>query len=527
MIKSSTMALVVLLCCAGAARAENAKIDHTTSRDSTASVPGPSDSRPAPVDGQPIDMPGAPLGIGWAFLYGYQGVPAAPFMPLLRACGGGMTKVYLFWNQIEPQPGKYDWTAVDALADQLQSPEEGLIAVFSSSQWATERPSTMLPPSPAKNPDDYYRFIFDLVSHCRGRVRYWQNDCEPNNPVFWSGTKEQFVDELKLFYRAVKAADPQAVVVAGGYDGLFNPPGLPPLHNQETGLAFFDYVLRAGRDAFDVFDLRLYGNPYTIPARVDFIRQKMLALGFDKPIIATEYGGPGFFEFPENRPYVSLVGSWSQSVAGGDNRGLSKSQPPGGSIAALYQRMDSLPPQTQMFMQGCSPELEAKYQRIQSRQVVMRNLFALSAGVQRTLYWQLVAMSGERDNLMTLMYGKIGLLGVENGGLNKRFLTTDVFARFAALLAGVRRVKRIELADQPSLFLFEINRAGKGPAYVLWEKRDAFSGEDAPPTTVEIPWNHGHMSALDAFGHKVPVKVTQERLHVAVSDTPIFLTPSG
>ena len=198
--------------------------------------------------------------------------------------------------------------------DQLNSPEEGLISLFSTSQWATVRPATLLPPSPAKNPDDYYHFVYNVVKHCKGRVRYWQNDAEPNSPLYWSGTKEEFVAELKIFYKAVKDADPAAVVVVGGYDGMFGPPGTHQFPNQQVGLDFFDYVLKEGREAFDVFDLRLYGDPYTIVPRVDFMRQKMLALGYDKPIICTEYGGPNLFEFPENRKYISLLTSGIQSL---------------------------------------------------------------------------------------------------------------------------------------------------------------------------------------------------------------------
>ena len=107
-----------------------------------------------------------------------------------------------------------------------------------------KRPSALLPPSPAKDPDDYYRFVYDLVKHCKGRVRYWQNDAEPNNPIYWSGTKEEFVAQLKVFHRAVKAADPAAVVVVGGYDGLFGPPGTHQYPNQQAGLDFFDFVLK-------------------------------------------------------------------------------------------------------------------------------------------------------------------------------------------------------------------------------------------------------------------------------------------
>ncbi len=252
-------------------------------------------------DAPRITMRGSPLGIANGFLYGYQGVSAYEFMPTVRRLGADFTKTYLFWNQVEPKRGTYDWTAVDAFVNQLKFADEALVGVFSASEWAVTKPSALLPPSPAKNPDDYYRFIFDLVSHCKGRVRYWQNDAEPNSPIFWGGTKEEFVAELALFHKAVKAADPDAVVVVGGYDGLFGPPGTFQFPNQQAGLDFFDYVFKEGHDAFDVFDLRLYGDPYTIVPRVDYMRQMMRAHGFEKPVICTEYGGPNLFELPANR----------------------------------------------------------------------------------------------------------------------------------------------------------------------------------------------------------------------------------
>jgi hypothetical protein len=475
-----------------------------------------------PPDELAITMPGSPIGAGWFFVYGYQEVPAVIYLPTLRELGGGVTKVYLFWDQIEPKQGQYNWSAVDAFVNQLQSPEEGLIALFSSSEWATRQPAALLPPSPAKNLDDYYRFVYDLVKHCKGKVRYWQNDSEPNNPVYWSGTKEEFVAQLRAFYEAVKDADPSAVVVCGGYDGLFIPPGVPPFPNQEAGLTFFDYVLREGRDAFDVFDLRLYIDPYTIPGRVEYIRQKMRALGYDKPIISTEYGGPNLFEFPENLQYVSLVMSWSQAVAEGDEKGR-----PANPIAQLYAKMDTLAPQTQMFMLGCPPELDAKYQRIQSRSLVMRNLLAFSAGVQKTLYWDFLAAHGARDDLMTLMYGKIGLVGYADGNLTKSSVTGEAFQRMAKALHGVRQVTRMAVPDRPSIYLFRVDRGARGPLYVVWERRDAFSGEDSPAVPFGFPWRFAKASAVDALGAAVPVQVKDGRLSLPVSLTPIYVEPGS
>src|SRR5690349_21660664 len=67
-----------------------------------------SDNPSAAADTMAITMPGAPLGVAWGFLYGFPGedghpvVKAETYLPQLRKLGGGFTKVYLIWSQIEP-----------------------------------------------------------------------------------------------------------------------------------------------------------------------------------------------------------------------------------------------------------------------------------------------------------------------------------------------------------------------------------------------------------------------------------------
>jgi hypothetical protein len=122
---------------------------------------------------------------------------------------------------------------------------------------------------------------------------------------------------------------------------------------------------------------------------------------------------------------------------GNDQTAADKNQ-----IEDLYDKMATLAPETQMFMQGCPPELDAKYQRIQARGLVMRNMFALSAGVQKTIYWYLPAFSvsgKDRYNLMALMYGKIGLLEVQDDTLKQRTVTAEAFERLAKHLVAFSR----------------------------------------------------------------------------------------
>jgi hypothetical protein len=471
-----------------------------------------------------ITLPGHPLGIAWGFLYGHSGAPAGDFVPVVREIGGGFTKVYLFWEQLEPRTGEYDWSALDKYVQQLRSPEEGLVSIFSASTWATEVPSAMLPPSPARNLDEYYRLVHAAVSRARGRVRFWQNDCEPNNPVFWAGTKEQFVAQLKTFHRAVKDADPDALVVVGGYDGLFNPPGGFEFPGQAHGLAFFEHVLREGGASFDLFDLRLYADPYTIPARVAHIRSMMQAAGREHPIICTEYNGPGFFELPANRAYFPLVGRWSQAAAlpEGEERALA-ARAIQEEIAGLYAGMEKLAPQTQMFLQDCPPELDAKLRRMQARDLVLRNLFGLSAGVQKTLYWDFWHDTSTRDDMMTIMYGKLKLMERADAGFTAASSTVASFERLARALKGVQTVTRREVPEHPSVMVFDVVRQGRPALQVAWERRDAFVGEDQPPIDVTWPTDAAKAQGHDVFGAPIPVVIEAGRLRIELTNTPVFI----
>lgn len=470
-------------------------------------------------------MKHSPFGVAWGFVYGYGPAKAETFMPELRSLGAGWTKVYLFWNQVEPERGHYDWTAVDALLAQIRSPDEALVALESASTWATRTKVPLLPPSPAKDLDDYYRFVHAVVAHCKGRVRYWQNDCEPSNPVFWAGTSDEFVAELHTFHRAVKDADPEALVVAGGYDGLFNPPGLPPIPGQERGLAFFDRVLEKGAADFDVFDMRLYASPYTIPARVAYIQKRMADLGYQKPIVCTEYNGPGFFEFAENRKYYTLATEWSQSVAGTSDGMPAQGAGAKTGVAALYERAESLAPETRMFLMDAPEALERKFQRLQCRDIVVRNVLALAAGVERTMFWDLTTDVAERDDVMTLMFGKLKLEEFVDGRARRRYETAETFRRMAETLADVERVRRLDVPGHPAIFLFEATRRGRAPVYVVWEQRDTFSGEDAPATPFEWSWTAKRARAVDAFGQPVAARVDGGHVHLEVSVTPVFVEP--
>lgn len=466
-----------------------------------------------------ITMPGPPVGVAWGFSYGVDGPPEI-FMPELKKMNVHFTKLYLFWQQIEPTKGQYNWGAVDTFLMQLTPADEALISVFSASSWATKISSVPIPASIAKSPDDYYKFIYDLVKHCKGKIKLWQNDSEPNNPVYWNGTSEEFSSQLKVFYRAVKDADPKAKVVMGGYDGLFNPPGMPEIPGQRTGLAFFSKAIKAAADYFDIFDIRLYANPYTIPARVEYFKKELADSAHNQPIICTEYNGPGFFGFPVNFKYIGQVIEWQRVVATHDSVAYAKMKNP---IADMYDSINKLAPQTQMFMMGCTKELNDKYDRLQCRDIVMRNVLAFSAGVQKTMYWCLFDNTDNKYDLMTLMFGKNKLVEYSKGKVIKEYPEVAVFKRIADYLKDVKGIKRIDVTGKEMLYLFQITGTGNNVKYVAWEKRDAFSGEDQASTKFILPIPVNNLTTTDIFGNKIDAKTANDQIEINLSDTPVFI----
>jgi len=83
------------------------------------------------------------------------------------------------------------------------------------------------------------------------------------------------------------------------------------------------------------------------------------------------------------------------------------------------------------------------------------------------------------------MFGKIALVDSKDGEPKRRPLA-DAYQRMAKELAGVETVTRRIVPDHPDVFLFDVTRRGRDPLSVVWEKRDAFTGEDAPPTPLEL-----------------------------------------
>jgi hypothetical protein len=465
---------------------------------------------------------GSPLGIVRGPLYGHLGIKADVFMPQVHQLGAHLVRLFLFWDQVEPERGHFVWDAVDTLLEQLGPSDEAWITLNSSSLWATRHATNFQPPSPAIHPEEYDHFVSTLVTYCKGRVRYWQSDNEPTNPLLWEGTVADYANQLKIFSRAVKAADPDAIVVLAGAVDAFHAEADSQNPDAQAEHDFFDHLLRESAADFDVFDLHLYGDLYAIPTNIDVVRQKMAVLGYQKPIFCGEYNGPSFFNFAENLPILQRLFERMISHPQSDSQAQAAQSE---AIAELYEQMATLPPQAEMFMEGCSHELEEKRHRINCRELVTRCFLALSGGVQKMLCWNLANEKVDRANLMHLLFDKHKLFEYEHGVFKQPYPAAETFSRMTDALVGIEHVQRIELPEHPGIYLFEVQRRERGPLFVVWERRNAFSGEDEPSTLLTWKWSAPQAQATDVFGEEIPTQVHDGHVHLSVSLTPVFLEP--
>src|SRR6185436_700782 len=112
-------------------------------------------------------------GVNRGISYGLFG-PPGEFVTPARALGAGLVRAYVYWAQVEPEPGRFQWDAVDALLNQVTDDVEVWLTVCSSSPWATRQATNFQPQSPAVNLDTYERFIRHLVRGGRVRLSSWK-----------------------------------------------------------------------------------------------------------------------------------------------------------------------------------------------------------------------------------------------------------------------------------------------------------------------------------------------------------------
>jgi hypothetical protein len=141
------------------------------------------------------------------------------------------------------------------------------------------------------------------------------------------------------------------------------------------------------------------------------------------------------------------------------------------------------------------------------------------------LCWNLANEKVDRANLMHLLFDKHKLLDYEQGIFKQPYPAAETFRRMTHALGDIEHVQRIELPEHPTIYLFEVQRCERDPLFVVWERRDTFSGEKDSFTPLTWKWSAPQARAIDVFGEEIPTRVNDSHVHLLVSLTPVFLEP--
>ncbi len=245
-----------------------------------------------------------------AHLY-YQDVPGT--IGLVQNAGFGWVKQQVRWSAVEAEPGRYDWAPLDQIVDTAAAGGvKVLFSVVTAPVWSRAAGDVEGPP------DDYARFggfFSQLAARYQGRVHAYEVWNEQNFSREWGGGRinaGRYVELLKAAYPAIKAADPNAVVISGALTPTgFNDPAVAiddVLYLQQM-YAYQGGVLRSVSDAIgahaggfnnppgDWSNVRsdpstaFKGHPSFYFRRVEQLREIMVAHGdAHKKMWLTEFG---------------------------------------------------------------------------------------------------------------------------------------------------------------------------------------------------------------------------------------------
>jgi hypothetical protein len=175
-------------------------------------------------------------------IYGRQGGP-------IGAVAGTSTKWVkeeFRWDWVEPSRDRWTWAFMDEAVDDERAKGMDILGLLDyTAGWAVGQSapvSTAVPPA-----DLWTNYVTQTVNRYKDRVHVWEVWNEPNMPVFWAGSKEDFANLQRLTYDTIKRADPGATVLGPTITGVDE-----------------DWLNAMPWDKFDVLGLHMYVPPASL-----------------------------------------------------------------------------------------------------------------------------------------------------------------------------------------------------------------------------------------------------------------------
>jgi polysaccharide biosynthesis protein PslG len=224
-------------------------------------------------------------------------------MKMVRDLGFGWVRPALEWAEIEPEKGKFNWEMMDFRVACAKKYGLKIVAQIGfDTMWAADAPDSVTDWSRSKYPpkklSDLADYVTAMVTRYKKDIKYWEGWNEMNAVgAFWkippSGRDpfEHYVAWQRTMYLAAKKADPDCVVLTGGFAG-----------EAEMTRQMARYYEKGLRGTFDVMNIHCYpADPRDdwMPDMIEGVIRVMRHYGDGgKKIWITETGWP-----VANHPY--------------------------------------------------------------------------------------------------------------------------------------------------------------------------------------------------------------------------------
>ena len=223
-------------------------------------------------------------------------------LQMVREMGASWIVEFFPWAYYQAEDGSVAWEHPDLVVGHARANGLKVIArIGYTPEWArpADTPMTYLDHDAY---DDFAAFAAAFATRYRGTVDTIIVGNEPNLSFEWGyrpATAQDYVDLLKAVYPAVKAANPDATVLAGALAPTLEPEGSPWAIND---LTFLNNMYEAGAaDYFDALAVHAYGLTFPATAepdaavlnfrRIELVRQIMIEHGdAATPVFVTESG---------------------------------------------------------------------------------------------------------------------------------------------------------------------------------------------------------------------------------------------
>ncbi|MCT7656845.1 Ig-like domain-containing protein [Mycobacterium deserti] len=255
----------------------------------------------APPQANMMDQRSTTIAVTAQEMYFFTQAETETTLDLLKQAGVTDIRILVPWMGVEYTDDSWSWANVDRMVNAAAARDIEVLAVLNSPPvWASVPNVPVLAGRPA-DPQEFAEYAGMVATRYAGKISAYEIWNEPNYWGFWAPgpNAAQYTELLKAAYPVIKAADPNAVVVAGSVASVLD------FFNITTNpVRFVEEMYAAGAAGyFDALSVHPYlyslqfsdgTNVQNSPMdQVQDIYALMVANGDgNKKIWATEYGQP-------------------------------------------------------------------------------------------------------------------------------------------------------------------------------------------------------------------------------------------